>query len=224
DLQAEFDKGWDFQKQFYPEILTDEFKKELAGKGQRATSALFWLKYKFNTAEKKEKTREAKKLRAYEWRSTAVNQQLEKEEVAYVITEINNNLNNSSGYLGAISDRSKELYFNKQTVGQYLYKQIRVNPHTKLKNQVFYRQDYFDEFETIWETQAQFHPELTKELKEEIRDIIIFYQRKLKSQKGLISFCELESKEVVINDTKKTIGLRVAPKSSPLFQEFKIWQ
>jgi CRISPR-associated endonuclease Csn1 len=228
DLQAEFDKVWDFQKQFYPEILTDEFKKELAGKGQRATSALFWLKYKFNTAENKEKTREGKKLRAYEWRSTAVNQQLEKEEVAYVITEINNNLNNSSGYLGAISDRSKELYFNKQTVGQYLYKQIRVNPHTKLKNQVFYRQDYFDEFETIWETQAKFHRELTEELKKEIRDIIIFYQRKLKSQKGLVSFCEFESKEIEIDrngqKVKKTIGLKVAPKSSPLFQEFKIWQ
>jgi len=49
-------------------------------------------------------------------------------------------------------------------------------------------------------------------------------QRKLKSQKGLISFCELESKEVEINGKKKTIGFRVAPKSSPLFQEFKIWQ
>ncbi|MEJ7701405.1 MAG: hypothetical protein WKF71_17425 [Pyrinomonadaceae bacterium] len=111
-----------------------------------------------------------------------------------MITEINNNLNSSSGYLGAISDRSKELYFNKQTVGQYLYKQLQENPHTRMKNQVFYRQDYFDEFETIWETQAKYHKELTTELKEEIRDIIIFYQRKLKSQKGLVSFCEFESK------------------------------
>lgn len=228
DLQAEFDKVWDFQKQFYPEILTDSFRKDLVGKGQRATSALFWLKYQFNTAENKEKTREGKKLKSYEWRLNALSQQLEKEEVAYVLTEINNNLNNSSGYLGAISDRSKELYFNKQTVGQYLYQQILKNPHTKLKNQVFYRQDYFDEFETIWETQTKFHPELTDELKKEIRDIIIFYQRKLKSQKGLVSFCEFESKEIEIDrnglKVKKTIGLKVAPKSSPLFQEFKIWQ
>src|SRR5690554_1084568 len=223
DLQAEFDKVWDFQKQFYPEILTDEFYKELQGKGQRATSAMFYTKYGFNTAENKG-TREEKKIQAYKWRSDAVSQQLEKEEVAYVLTEINNNLNNSSGYLGAISDRSKELYFNKQTVGQYLYQQLQENPHTRLKNQVFYRQDYLDEFETIWNTQSKFHSELTNELKEEIRDIIIFYQRKLKSQKGLISFCELESKEVVIDGKKKTIGFRVAPKSSPLFQEFKIWQ
>lgn len=224
DLQSEFDKVWDFQKQFYPEILTDDFYKELKGKGQRATSAMFWTKYAFNAADNKAKSKEEKKLQAYLWRSEAINKQLEKEEVAFVITEINNNLNNSSGYLGAISDRSKELYFNNQTVGQYLYEQLKTNPHTRLKNQVFYRQDYLDEFEKIWEIQAKFHSELTENLKTEIRDIIIFYQRKLKSQKGLVSFCEFESQDKIINGHKKTIGLKVAPKSSPLFQEFKIWQ
>lgn len=223
DLQSEFYKVWNYQKQFYPEIFTDEFYKELQGKGQRSTAASFWGKYKFNTAENKG-TREEKKLQAYEWRSKAISEKLDKEEAAYVITEINNNLNNSSGYLGAISDRSKELFFNKQTVGQFLYKQLLENPHKRLKNQVFYRQDYLDEFEAIWNCQKQFHPELTDELKIEIRDITIFYQRKLKSQKSLISFCEFESKEKIINGNKKVIGLRVAPKSSPLFQEFKIWQ
>lgn len=237
DLQNEFDKVWNFQKQFYSEILTDEFYKELKGKGQRATSAMFWNKYNFNTADIKGledslkdintikfDARTQKKLQAYKWRSDAVSKQLDKEQVAYVLTEINNNLNNSSGYLGAISDRSKELYFNQLTVGQYLYNQLLENRHTSLRNQVFYRQDYMDEFEKIWTIQAQFHPELTEELKEDVRDIVIFYQRKLKSQKGLISFCEFENKEIEVNGKKKTIGLRVAPKSSPLFQEFKIWQ
>lgn len=227
DLTTELNKVWDFQKHFYPEIFTDEFRKHIEGKGHRATSAAFWGKYDFNTAENKG-TRDEKKLQAYQWRSDAISKQLSKEEVAYVITEINNDLNKSSGYLGAISDRSKELFFNKQTVGQYLYQQLKQNPHARLKGQVFYRQDYLDEFETIWETQAKFHPELTKELKEEVRDIIIFYQRKLKSQKGLISLCEFESKEHEVEKNgqkiKKWIGLRVAPKSSPLFQEFKIWQ
>lgn len=227
DLNTELNKVWNTQRQFYPEILTEEFKKHLEGKGQRATSAAFWGAYGFNTADNKG-NRDEKKLKAYQWRSEAVYKQLTKEEVAYVITEINNDLNRSSGYLGAISDRSKELFFNKQTVGQYLYEQIKNNPHNRLKGQVFYRQDYLDEFETIWETQAKFHPELTLKLKEEIRDVIIFYQRKLKSQKGLISFCEFESREIEINDngqkTRRRIGLRVAPKSSPLFQEFKIWQ
>src|SRR5262249_26465122 len=128
DLQSELDDVWNFQKQFYPEILTDEFRKEIEGKGQRATAASFWGKHKFNTAEIKG-TRDEKKLKAYEWRSKDVNEQLSREEVAYVITEINSNINNSSGYLGAISDRSKELYFNKQTVGQYLYTQLKNSPH-----------------------------------------------------------------------------------------------
>lgn len=227
DLNSELDQVWDFQKQFLPDILTDEFRKSLEGKGQRATSTAFWSKYGFNTAENKG-NRDEKKLQAYQWRADAVSKRLSKEEVAYVITEINNDLNKSSGYLGAISDRSKELFFNKQTVGQYLYQQLKRNPHTRLKGQVFYRQDYLDEFEIIWETQAKFYPQLTHQLKEEVRDIVVFYQRKLKSQKGLISFCEFESKEVEIEKNgrkiKRRVGLRVAPKSSPLFQEFKIWQ
>jgi CRISPR-associated endonuclease Csn1 len=228
DLQAEFDRVWNKQKEFYPEIFIDEFYTELQGKGQRATSAAFWTKYNFNTAENKAKSRDEKKLQAYKWRNDAITNQLEKEEAAYAITEINNNLNNSSGYLGAISDRSKELYFNKETVGEYLYRQLLKNPHTKLKNQVFYRQDYLDEFEAIWTEQAKYHPELNEVLKVELRDIIIFYQRKLKSQKGLVSFCEFESREIEINNgskiSKKTVGLKVVPKSSPLFQELKIWQ
>ena len=228
DLQSEFDKVWKFQKQYYPEILTNIFKKELEGKGQRDTSTSFWTKYKFNTANNKGKSREDKKLQAYKWRKEAISIQLEKEEVAYVIAEINSNLCKSSKTLGAISDRSKELYFNHQTVGEYLYQQLKANPHTKLKKQVFYRQDYLDEFEKIWETQTQYHSELTKELKEQVRDVVIFYQRKLKSQKGLISICEFENREIEIIENgktkKKTVGLKVAPKSSPLFQEFKIWQ
>lgn len=227
DLQSELQKVWDFQKQFHRDILTDEFRKQIEGKGHRATAASFWGKYSFNTADIKG-SRHEKKLKTFEWRSKAVDTELTREQVATVITEINSNLNNSSGYLGAISDRSKELYFARQTVGQYLYRQLQHNPHTRLKNQVFYRQDYLDEFEILWETQTTFHAELTPELKEEIRDIIIFYQRKLKSQKGLVSFCEFESRKIeVIENGKrkeKTIGYKVAPKSSPLFQEFKIWQ
>ena len=113
-------------------------------------------------------------------------------------------------------------------MGQYQWNELQKNPNYSLKNQVFYRQDYLDEFERIWETQRKFHPELTDELKHELRDIVIFYQRPLKSQKGLVGFCELESsqKEITRDGKRKTvtIGLRCCPKSSPLFQCFKIWQ
>ncbi|WLD24577.1 type II CRISPR RNA-guided endonuclease Cas9 [Flavobacterium dauae] len=224
DLQAEFDKIWNFQKQFYPEILTDEFKETIKNKGQKVTSQIFYSTYGFNTAENKG-TRDKKKLQNYKWRNEALSQQLAKDEVAYILADINGQIYNSSGYLGAISDRSKELYFNNQTVGQYQYAQLQDNPHARLKNQVFYRQDYMDEFEKIWTIQSKGREAIfTEALKEEIRDVVIFYQRKLKSQKGLISFCEFEQREIEVNGKKKTVGLRVVPKSSLLFQEFKIWQ
>ncbi len=227
DLQNELDRIWEFQRQFYPEILTEELKKAITGQGKDNTRKRILAITKTYTAEIKG-NREEKKKQAYKWRSEGLYKQLSKEEVAFVITEINNNINISSGYLGAISDRSKELYFNKETIGQNLFKQLKQSQHSKLKNQVFYRQDYLDEFETIWEKQAPFHKELTLDLKTEIRDVIIFYQRKLKSQKGLVSLCEFEHRMIETEENgikkQKKVGLKVTPKSSTLFQEFKIWQ
>ena len=225
DLQTELEAIWNFQRKFYPEILTDEFKNQIEGKGKLNTSKIFLAKYGIYTADNKGAD---KKEKALQWRVDALKNELSKEKLAFVISDVNGSISNSSGYLGEISDRSKELYFKKLTIGQYLMSQLEKNPHTRLRKQVFYRQDYLDEFERIWETQAGFKKELTPELKREIRDTIIFYQRRLKSQKGLISLCEFENRqvEVVIDGIKKikTVGLRVCPKSSPLFQEFKIWQ
>ena len=227
DLQAEFDKVWEKQREYYPSVLTDQLKAELRGKNKSQTWAICRMPFNIVGVKRQTKGHE-QKVENYEWRVNALSSQMGMEELAIVLQEINGQINSSSGYLGAISDRSKELYFNHQTVGQSLMAKLDANPNESLKNLVFYRQDYLDEFETIWETQAKFHKELTDELKKEIRDIVIFYQRPLKSQKGLISFCEFENRQIdVVVDGKKktkTIGLKVCPKSSPLFQEFKIWQ
>ena len=225
DLEAEFDSIWVYQKQFYPEILTDEFKSLITSQGRNGASKLFFSTYRIETADNKGKDR---KTTAYIWREEALKSQLEKEKLAYVLCDIRGDIANSSGYLGGISDRSKELYFNNLTVGEYLYNNLKNNPHFSTKNLVFYRQDYMDEFERLWETQKAFHPELSEDLKKEIRDVVLFYQRRLKSQKGLISFCEFEKIEVPVTIEgkvkMKTRGCRVAPRSSLLFQEFKIWQ
>lgn len=260
DLQAEFDKVWNFQSQFYS-FLTNDLKDELKGKNEKATWAIcapskdknaedsrfvwhwketesIWIEEtasnetvevdKTLIGAKRSGTTAEQKVENFKWRSKALSEKLSPEQLIVVFQKINGQINNASGYLGDISDRSKELYFNHQTVGQYQMAQLDKNPNYSLKNQVFYRQDYLNEFETIWETQAKFHKELTPELKKEIRDVVIFYQRPLKSQKGLISFCEFESRQIEVEvDGKKklkTIGCRVCPKSSPLFQEFKIWQ
>lgn len=209
DLKNEFDRIWECQASHYPEILTQEFYHLLQGKSRSNTSKIFLARYSIYTAENKGKDKKVQSLR---WRVDALSEKVSREVLAYILAEINGTISSSSGYLGSISDRSKELYFNNLTVGQYLYQELKKDPHFRVKNKVFFRQDYMDEFDAIWSKQATFHPELTDELKREIRDITIFYQRRLKSQKGLISFCEFENR------------CRVAPKSSLIFQEFKIWQ
>lgn len=225
DLYAELESVWLYQQTFHPDILTDEFRKDLEGKSKTITTKMFLGRYGIYTAENKEKNR---RLQSYKWRTEALARPLTKEELAYVIADINGAINNSSGYLGAIGDRSKELYFNQQTIGQYLLHSIETNPNCSLKNQPFYRNDYLDEFEIIWECQARFHPQLTADLKKQIRDIIIFYQRPLKSKKAMLDICEFENRQVAYTvdgkEKTKVVGLRVCPKASYLFQEFKIWQ
>lgn len=250
DLLNELNRIWGKQREYYPEILTDALKEELRSKKRDAVwaicaKAFVWREihtewnneesineqiekeHKLEGIYSKRKRDEAKRENL-QWRVNGLKEKLPLEQLVIVLQEINTQINDSSGYLGAISDRSKELYFNKQTVGQYQVRILDNNPNASLRNMVFYRQDYLDEFNALWEKQAEFHKELTEELKKEVRDIIIFYQRRLKSQKGLIGFCEFESRqiEVEIDGQKKikTVGNRVIPRSSPLFQEFKIWQ
>jgi len=225
DLQAELDRIWEFQSKHHPNLLTNEFKIQLRGKSKTDSGKIFLGKYKIFTADNKGPD---KLLQATRWRVKALTSPLAPEELAFVICALNGSISSSSGYLGKISDRSKELFFNKQPVGQYIMAGIANDPHFSTRNKVFYRQDYLDEFEQVWETQAKFHKVLTPTLKETIRDTIIFYQRRLKSQKFTLSFCEFENEqiEVTIDGRKKRVtrGSRVCPKSSPLFQEFKIWQ
>jgi len=237
DLQLEFDKIWAKQKEFYPEILTDELSDSLHGKNEKQVWAICADRMGL-IGIKRETSGEEQKKENLLWRISALSEKIDLERLIIVLQKINAEINNSSGYLGAISDRSKELFFNKiktsdgreraQTVGEYQMAILAKNPNASLKNMVFYRQDYLDEFNTLWETQARFHKELTDELKREIRDVVIFYQRRLKSQKGLIGFCEFECRKIEMSlDGKKktiTVGSRVIPRSSPLFQEFKIWQ
>ena len=46
DLENEYNKIWEFQKKFHPDILNDETKRQLEGKGLKGTKDLFYAKYK----------------------------------------------------------------------------------------------------------------------------------------------------------------------------------
>ncbi len=236
DLKAELNRIWNKQREYHGELLSHVLLEKIAGKNQTTTWAI--LKEPWGlVGEKRTSKGLDKRVEDYQWRVDALSRKLTLEQLAVVIQQVNGAISTSSGLLGAISDRSKQLMIQDLTVGQFLYNQIKENKHTPLKGQVFYRQDYLDEFERIWEVQKDKHPQLTAELKHDIRDTVIFYQRRLKSQKGQLAVCEFEGKEQPVIDengkpalTKegkpkmRKVGPRVCPKASPLFQEFRIWQ
>jgi CRISPR-associated endonuclease Csn1 len=131
------------------------------------------------------------------------------------------------GYIDLITDR--EELVKEQTIGQYFYQELLKNSFYRIKENIFMRKSYENEFDKIWETQQTFYPDiLTEAHRTHIRNEIIYYQRPLKSQKGLVSVCPFEGKlynDKRSNYTKSVFsGPKVTPKSSPLFQVSKIWQ
>jgi len=81
-----------------------------------------------------------------------------------------------------------------RTLGEYF---ANVNPEeNRIREQYTYRSMYEREFDLLWEKQAKFYPEvLTEDLRNKIRDEIIFFQRPLKPTDELIGNCELEPGE-----------------------------
>jgi CRISPR-associated endonuclease Csn1 len=129
------------------------------------------------------------------------------------------------GYLDEIALRETELKVKGLTIGQYFYHKLKINPNFRIKENIYTRESYIEEFNQIWEAQKAYHPTvLTDENLFLIRDRIIYYQRRLKSQKHLVNKCRFE-KRVYIKDGKPAYAsINACTKSAPIFQVFKIWQ
>jgi CRISPR-associated endonuclease Csn1 len=124
----------------------------------------------------------------------------------------------------------------------------------KIRQYAVYRSKYKKELEDIWKKQIELNQELkkintdktilkkvaeilyptqTKAIKPKLNKIlshdllhlisedIIYYQRDLKSQKNSIGECQYEKLK---GKDGETYGVKCTPKSSPGFQEFRIWQ
>ena len=169
--------------------------------------------------------------RLYELRAKAATEKISLKELGRVMLMLNNKRGFKSNRK-AVSADEKETDYKKQlndleaathdvTIGQYLFNLLKENPYTRLKGKTFYRKKYIEEFDTIWMTQKQFYPDiLTGEpgkkdyssLYSILKNDILFYQRPLKSAKGLVGKCRYEPQ------------LACTPVSSPLFQHFRIWK
>lgn len=137
-------------------------------------------------------------------------------------------------YVQAVKGRYAQLKDKNQTIGQFFYDGLNnaclENSYFRVKEEVYPREAYVEEFDTIINAQKDKHDFLTDEVINQLRNEIIYYQRKLKSQKGLVSICEFEGFEKTVFDKEKNkekiafVGPKVAPKTSPLFQLCRIWE
>lgn len=152
----------------------------------------------------------------------------------------------NSAYLAGIRANDEKLQDEHKTVGQYFAEQLRRNQSEsptggisyRIKDQIFSRQRYIDEYDQIMAAQRVHYPDiLTDEFIRMLRDEVIFMQRPLKSCKHLVSLCEFEKQERVMRvqqddgkggrqlvERRVKFGPKVAPKSSPLFQLCRIYE
>jgi CRISPR-associated endonuclease Csn1 len=145
---------------------------------------------------------------------------------------------------------AKEIDSENKRVSKFYLNKLIQNPNYIIRDRHIDRKRYRDELEAIWQKQSEFHPELSsgiyinqiadqlykhnaernrvlkqKNLYYILTEDIIYYQRPLRSQKNLIADCRLEKPTKFIVDGKEvTKGIKVAPVSSPIAQEFRIWQ
>ena len=97
---------------------------QLNEKNKKATNVICKEPFQLEGLNEQPKEKE-QLLENCHWRIQGLSEQLDLEMLTVVFQEINGQISKSSGYLGKISDRSKELYFKNLTVGQYLFKQIQ---------------------------------------------------------------------------------------------------
>ncbi len=123
-------------------------------------------------------------------------------------------------YVAIVKSRHELIKELNLTIGQYFYQKLESDEFFRVKENIFPREAYIEEFDKICNNQ----PYLVKELRDRIRNEVIYYQRPLKSQKGLVSVCDFEGFWAKKDDKEFFVGPKVAPKSSPLFQLAKIWE
>ena len=169
-----------------------------------------------------------------------------KSDAAAIVGDEGEKKDSNSAYLAGIRANDEKLQDEHKTVGQYFAEQLRRSQSEsptggisyRIKDQIFSRQRYIDEYDQIMAAQRVHYPDiLTDEFIRMLRDEVIFMQRPLKSCKHLVSLCEFEKQERVMRvqqddgkggrqlvERKVKFGPKVAPKSSPLFQLCRIYE
>jgi len=140
------------------------------------------------------------KIELWKIRSDATINKLSLQEIGRVLLHLNQKRGYKSSrseanldkkdteYVAVVKSRYEKLKESGLSIGKKFYNELINNEYYRIKEQVFPREAYIEEFNLILRNQQKFYPEiLTDDLIKKIRDEVIYYQRKLKSQKGLVS-------------------------------------
>ncbi len=172
------------------------------------------------------------KMQLWELRNKAASSEISPRELGRLLLWLNQKRGYKSSrsdanmdkkdteYVASVKSRHDKIKELELTIGQYFYKELQKNEFFRVKENIFPREAYIEEFNTICNHQ----PYLSNDLIDKIRNEIIYYQRPLKSQKGLVSVCDFEGFWAKKDGKEYFAGPKVAPKSSPLFQLAKMWE
>ncbi|OFY13679.1 MAG: type II CRISPR RNA-guided endonuclease Cas9 [Bacteroidetes bacterium GWE2_42_24] len=147
---------------------------------------------------------------------------------------------------------NKKLTDSELTPGNFFWRKLHNEPNYRVKQNLVYRDRYLDEYDQIMAEQIKHHPFLvdpkiyidiltklipanipernrwkSSGLISFIRNYIIYYQRPLKSQRHNVDVCRYEKGFKTYDENGDILVNRpayVAPSSSPLFQQFRVWQ
>lgn len=171
---------------------------------------------------------------------------LSKSEIARVLLHLNKRRGyrhaksdmgdaKQTEYVARVNNRYAEIKDLNQTIGQFFYNKLKDSEAEsnrgkkqytyRIKEEVFPREAYAQEFVAIINAQKEFYPEiLTDENVAKLKNLI-FFQRPLKSCKHLVSYCDFERRTFKNSDGKEVdSGPKVTPKSSPLAQICKLYE
>lgn len=176
-------------------------------------------------------------LELYGLRDRAAKERIELQEIGRILYHLNQKRGYKSSrsdanldkkdtdYVAQVKSNHAKIREEQKTIGQHFFLQLQADKYFRIKEIIFPREAYIEEFNAICNEQKKYHNQLNEEVISELRDKIIYYQRPLKSQKGLVSICELEGVNRVDHRGNEIFtGPKVAPRSSPLSQLCRIWE
>ncbi len=177
-------------------------------------------------------------LKLWGLRAKAVTEKISLNELGRVLYHLNQKRGYKSSrseenadkkdteYVADVKNRHQKLKEEGRTIGQKFFEELSKNQYYRTKQQVFPREAYIEEYDAIMQKQQEYYPDiLTDNFINYLKYDVIYFQRKLKSQKGLVSICEFEGFHMKNKEGKEVFtGPKVAHRSNPLFQVEKIWE